>query len=613
MTISSTGNRAAYAGNDATTAFAFPYLFQANSDLIVYTQIVATLVTVPLTMGTHYSVTGAGNPSGGTVTMVTPPPTGTNLVIVRAAPYTQGSVFPNNGAFDGPTVEAAYDKNTILCQQVLDGQTRSLTLGPADISGSGAYAAGGNKIQNCADGVAATDVATKGQVASMVFGGAGMLVSSFMTGMLAAANAAAARVILSIPNTPITPQSSNHTVVAGDLGQLFNCTGDVALQLPTSASIGNGFMFAVRNAGTGSVSVIAAGSDVIDSVSTLNLNRNDSCFIVANGGSGWRTIGLQQSSIATQDNIIMCGACSIGQGLDYVASVSGTYGFSPVDVGQGHSGALTGTTVAGTMKFTNAFSTFAPLYFASKWENVTTTGAGVVKERVRIRANYVRKLRNGAGSFSVRVYQDTGSTVPYTIVIRKANATNDFSSVTTIATSAALNVPTATDTTLLFESVAMGDCSNGVEIEISAAVGAVTNKNLYSANWQLLDGVKAPAFSALNRNDYIQQAQASYIKSYNQGVAPGTVTNAGVYAFTLGTASQVNWPVSFPSTMDSTPAVTVYNPNSGATGSVRDISGAPADRTTTPSVIGDSRFTFSTIGGVANDIYYGHFVADCRL
>ena len=65
MTISSTTNRVSYTGNGVTTEFAFAYKFLVNTDLKVYNDGALQTIT------TDYTVTGAGEESGGTVTFGT--------------------------------------------------------------------------------------------------------------------------------------------------------------------------------------------------------------------------------------------------------------------------------------------------------------------------------------------------------------------------------------------------------------------------------------------------------------------------------------------------------------------------------------------------------------
>lgn len=151
MTVSTTINRASYNGNSVTTAFAAPFYFFANTDLIVTETIGAGAPTL-LTLGTDYTVTGAGT-GAGTVTRTVATATGTVILIVRAVASTQGSSFPNNTAFDGPTVEAAFDRAVILAQQNAD----ALSLAVINAAGVGTAAT----IQNVpAGGIASVNVQT---------------------------------------------------------------------------------------------------------------------------------------------------------------------------------------------------------------------------------------------------------------------------------------------------------------------------------------------------------------------------------------------------------------------------------------------------------------------
>ncbi|NDB70446.1 MAG: hypothetical protein EB015_21050, partial [Methylocystaceae bacterium] len=68
MTVSSTTSRADYTGNGSTTAFTVPFYFLDNTHVTVYSTVISTGVTTTLTLGTDYTLTGAGVSTGGTVT-----------------------------------------------------------------------------------------------------------------------------------------------------------------------------------------------------------------------------------------------------------------------------------------------------------------------------------------------------------------------------------------------------------------------------------------------------------------------------------------------------------------------------------------------------------------
>jgi microcystin-dependent protein len=132
MTVSTTESRIGYNGNGATTAFAFPYRFLVDADLVV-TLVRADTVQVVQTLNTDYTVTGAGNDAGGTVTMVVPPATGQRLVIVRDVPLTQETDYISGDPFPAEAHERALDKLTMISQRLNNLISRSIRFSDADL------------------------------------------------------------------------------------------------------------------------------------------------------------------------------------------------------------------------------------------------------------------------------------------------------------------------------------------------------------------------------------------------------------------------------------------------------------------------------------------------
>ncbi len=132
MTVSTTESRIGYNGNGATTVFAFPYRFLTNTDLVV-TLVQADTTQVVQTLNTDYTVTGAGDDAGGTVTMVVPPATGQQLIIVRAVPLTQETDYISGDPFPAESHERALDKLTMISQRLENLISRSIRLSDADL------------------------------------------------------------------------------------------------------------------------------------------------------------------------------------------------------------------------------------------------------------------------------------------------------------------------------------------------------------------------------------------------------------------------------------------------------------------------------------------------
>ncbi len=132
MTVSSTQSRKDYAGDGATTQFTVPFFYIENADVVATLRSTGGTETT-WTDGTQYTLTGAGNPSGGTLTAVSTgtdytPQSGETLVIKRKEQFTQPSDFAVAGALPSETIEEGYDRAVMLAQQLSEDLGRTAKL-----------------------------------------------------------------------------------------------------------------------------------------------------------------------------------------------------------------------------------------------------------------------------------------------------------------------------------------------------------------------------------------------------------------------------------------------------------------------------------------------------
>lgn len=123
MTVTSQNSRIEQLGDGATTAFPVNFYFLASSDLKVYVSGILQSIT------TNYTVTGAGNPSGGSVNFVLPPASGAQVVIFRDPAITQGLDYIDNDPFPAESHERGLDRLTMIAQRIKDQVSRALKLG----------------------------------------------------------------------------------------------------------------------------------------------------------------------------------------------------------------------------------------------------------------------------------------------------------------------------------------------------------------------------------------------------------------------------------------------------------------------------------------------------
>lgn len=160
MTIETTISTKSYTGNGVTTTFNFPYLFYADTDLEVYVD------SVLQTSG--YSITGAGDISGGNVIFTTAPASSTSIVISRVVDYTQETDFENFDGNPADVTEKQFDLVVMQLQQintlvdrsakipVSEGGSYTVTL-PAPVDGS---LLAWNGVTGALDNVALGDIST---------------------------------------------------------------------------------------------------------------------------------------------------------------------------------------------------------------------------------------------------------------------------------------------------------------------------------------------------------------------------------------------------------------------------------------------------------------------
>ena len=123
MTVSSTTNKHSYNGNGSQTVFAYTFKIFVAADIQVY------LNGVLKTINTHYTLSNVGLTGGGNVTFTSgsvPSAATGNVILLRSLALTQGVDLINYGAFDANIIESAYDKLTMMVQQLQEEVSRSI-------------------------------------------------------------------------------------------------------------------------------------------------------------------------------------------------------------------------------------------------------------------------------------------------------------------------------------------------------------------------------------------------------------------------------------------------------------------------------------------------------
>ncbi|WP_233161840.1 hypothetical protein [Enterobacter hormaechei] len=160
MTVSTVVDHNDYTGNGVTTSFPYTFRIFKKTDLAVSVVDLNENITV-LVLDTDYTVTNAGGYNGGNVVLTAPLANGWQISIARELEPTQETDLRNQGKFFAEVHEDAFDKLTMLIQQVAS-MFRLALRKPSSIANW--YDALNNYIRNLKDPRDPQDAATKNYV-----------------------------------------------------------------------------------------------------------------------------------------------------------------------------------------------------------------------------------------------------------------------------------------------------------------------------------------------------------------------------------------------------------------------------------------------------------------
>ena len=136
MTIALQTSRVDYVGNGNTAEYDYTFQIFSASDLLVSVRDANNIETT-LTLNTDYTVSGAGDPGGGSITLAAGNlESGNILTIRRVRDLTQETDIRNQGEFFPETHEDTFDHLIMVDQQQQDEIDRSLKL-PETVASAG--------------------------------------------------------------------------------------------------------------------------------------------------------------------------------------------------------------------------------------------------------------------------------------------------------------------------------------------------------------------------------------------------------------------------------------------------------------------------------------------
>ncbi|WNK00109.1 hypothetical protein L2D14_01465 [Thalassospiraceae bacterium LMO-JJ14] len=375
-----------YTGDGVTTTYAYPFPVFAGPDLEVYVDGVLQILS------TAYTVTGAGQSTGGTVIFAMPPDDGSVILILRRLTIARTSDFQASGEFRAKVINDELDFQTAVLQQINDDLGRTVRLQRTDAAAvlelPGAAARADGALTFDAEGdVTITAVADLGDVAVI---------------------------------SQAVPSAGSSGGSAGSSGQLsaadhrhpFPALADIGIATQSEAEIGGDNTKAMTPLRTAqAIAKLFAGTDQLArdmAVSALAyaMAANDATVITGSVGKFWLSDDFESDSLATSLNATYDAAGDYyhnpSQAL--VAGGTGTV-IGDMTLGGGLAAAFDGTTdkgyAAGAYK---TVTSGALAYIGKDWGSGNTK---TISKYVVYATNDVGYDRDGDGTQTFKLYGST--------------------------------------------------------------------------------------------------------------------------------------------------------------------------------------------------------------
>lgn len=397
---------------------------------------------------------------------------------------------------------------------------------------------------------------------------------------------------------------------------MFAATGDV---LGPNAGATDGLP-AVWNGATGKLLKVATASAIRTSLGSGA--TGDALYLAATPAAARTILSVPSAAEITAE--IGVGDTAVAAGLNIrdlwvnadmqvaqiaAPNLSTSFQYGKVDMWAGR--ASGGAVSAGTINQSTA-SAASDTGYALHFAGTTLTGAGKLAARYRMEARDALFLKNKTYFWGVQNWHDIGSSKNATITFNKANAADDFSAVTLIATSGNLAVADQTKTLLSFSN-ALGDCSNGLEIVVELDSGAITTKNWHLGEVRHAIGAVGPTYARKRFGEELFACERYYCKTFPYATAPAQNVGAGgsLYCKVPIASGCVQAIWRFPRRMRASPTIVTYSPGDATANWWNNSAGGNTANATSGTNDAGTHFASAT-GLTVGELWSIHATADAR-
>lgn len=613
MTVPTTSNRVSYACDGVTTVFAFTFKAYDKADLRVILGGPAGSETI-LTLDIDYSVSISAPGPGGTVTLIgsyaaTPPASGYTLTIYRELAMTQLIDLVHGDAMPPDTLEEGYDRAVMLIQQLSERIGRSILLPvSSSVTGLTLPVPDPGKILKWNDGGDGFDNVNLADLSMQA-------VNDYWAGVLAASGTTVADALSAMGLDPdlatlslppgVTISSFIKTLLDDTDAATARSTLGVSAEVPDATETVKG----IAEIATQSEADAGAFDDKIITpkklYSTPGIYRRNA---IINGAMEIAQRGTSFPSAAT-GQFIVDRFQYVKSGTSAVHTV-GQSSDAPTGVGLSNSALLDCTTADTSIDATDYSGI---LYFVEGYDFAR------FKDRQAVLSFYVKAPKAGAYCVS---FMNSGNDRSYVAeyTVNQPNAW-EFKSIpiTFNYTGGTWNYTNGRGVGIYW-MVACGSTyhttpgawQTGIFLATTNQVNACdsTDNDFKLTGVQLEVGSAATPFEYRPYAEELQMCQRYYEKSYLVGVTPGTATKYGRVLWDTSIANSHTY-VAYAVAKRAAPTITLYSPESGASGYAYDYTVPTA--VTAFSDPGATEGVNIGANAAAAHIFGAHYVADAEL
>jgi hypothetical protein len=347
VTVQTTTNKALFTGPSITGPFTFNFRFFDNADIEVIRTTISTGAETTLTEGggaNGYTLTGAGNYNGGSVTLNTALVEGSQILTVRRVlDVKQGTALRNQGSYFAELHEDMADRNTMVDQQQDEQIARSLQLQVSSdladpvipetysavtraLKGIGFDALGNLKLYVLQAGASLIDLAasTGASLIGFLQSGAGAVLQTVQDHLRS--------LPISVKNFGVTGDGTDETtkfqaaLAAAGNRDLLLAPGATyvisdTLSVPAGCRIkGNGATITNNITGQGNVFQIAASNVSIENL-TINNTANNPTYTVSDPSYYGASIFINGTASAVRN--VTLENITINRGITYAGGIVG--------------------------------------------------------------------------------------------------------------------------------------------------------------------------------------------------------------------------------------------------------------------------------------------------